>query len=482
MSSPGASAAASSLDLETYLASYAGYTRLRRLAFIASASPAHKADALRMAVADAKRGTNTAIFSELLTLAAGDGLVVADDTWVDQVDRKALQRLDKLELDLNTHKTSLVKEAIRMGHNDLGDFHYERGDFATALKCFVRTRDYCTTSKHIIAMCLNVIRASVQMGELDAPTRTHPHPAAHRAPPTVQATLITSPTTSPRPSRRRMRAPTPPSPPSSRSPRALRASNRKSARARCTPTARRRRAAAPLPTLRADTSWPRASSSRCLPRFSARPRSSARSPRRTTSRSTVGSARWPPLTAPSCALDSSSRQPSAPSSSSTQRRACREHTPRTCTPPPPQSAPSSHPPTTSPSPCPPDRSPRVPRPPHLPPSPSPVQVREAATDFFHSRYGSCLSQLEKLKPDLMLDLHLHDHVATLYADIRSKALVQYFSAFVTVDMARMAEVLLRPATRPQTPSLRPDPDPPPLFRSARPSRAHSTTSRPSWSS
>ena len=47
--------------------------------------------------------------------------------------------------------------------------------------------------------------------------------------------------------------------------------------------------------------------------------------------------------------------------------------------------------------------------------------------------------LEKLKPDLLLDLHLHDHVAQLYADVRSRALVQYFSPFVTVDMRLMAE-------------------------------------------
>lgn len=51
-----------------------------------------------------------------------------------------------------------------MGHNDLGDFHYERGDLNAALKCYVRTRDYCTTSKHIISMCLNVIKVSIEMG------------------------------------------------------------------------------------------------------------------------------------------------------------------------------------------------------------------------------------------------------------------------------------------------------------------------------
>lgn len=51
-----------------------------------------------------------------------------------------------------------------MGHNELGDFHYNRGDLNSALKCYVRTRDYCTTSKHIIQMCLNVIKVSIEMG------------------------------------------------------------------------------------------------------------------------------------------------------------------------------------------------------------------------------------------------------------------------------------------------------------------------------
>merc|ERR1712137_1438581 len=66
------------------------------------------------------------------------------------------------------------------------------------------------------------------------------------------------------------------------------------------------------------------------------------------------------------------------------------------------------------------------------------EVRELVHDFYASRYASCLAYLEKLKPDLMLDIHLHAHVGTLYEDIRSKALIQYFSPFVTVDMSRMA--------------------------------------------
>lgn len=32
-----------------------------------------------------------------------------------------------------------------------------------AFKCYVRSRDYCTTSKHILSMCLSAIRAAVEM-------------------------------------------------------------------------------------------------------------------------------------------------------------------------------------------------------------------------------------------------------------------------------------------------------------------------------
>lgn len=51
-----------------------------------------------------------------------------------------------------------------MGHNDIGDYYYQRGDLNNALKSYTRTRDYCTTSKHITTMCLNVIKVSIELG------------------------------------------------------------------------------------------------------------------------------------------------------------------------------------------------------------------------------------------------------------------------------------------------------------------------------
>ncbi|ORY47677.1 PCI-domain-containing protein [Rhizoclosmatium globosum] len=48
-----------------------------------------------------------------------------------------------------------------MGHQDLGDHFYACGDLASALKCYSRTRDYCSTAKHVLDMCFNVIKVSV---------------------------------------------------------------------------------------------------------------------------------------------------------------------------------------------------------------------------------------------------------------------------------------------------------------------------------
>jgi len=60
------------------------------------------------------------------------------------------------------------------------------------------------------------------------------------------------------------------------------------------------------------------------------------------------------------------------------------------------------------------------------------------SDFYNSKYASCLAYLDVLKNDLQLDLHLHDHIGSLYERIRSKALVQYFSPYTSVDLKKMA--------------------------------------------
>jgi len=66
------------------------------------------------------------------------------------------------------------------------------------------------------------------------------------------------------------------------------------------------------------------------------------------------------------------------------------------------------------------------------------EVRELINDFYSSHYASCLNYLAKLKSTVLLDMHLHPHVEHLYQRIRSKALIQYFSPFSSIDLNTMA--------------------------------------------
>ena len=68
-----------------------------------------------------------------------------------------------------------------------------------------------------------------------------------------------------------------------------------------------------------------------------------------------------------------------------------------------------------------------------------TEVRACVEDFYNSRYSSLFDGLERLRPQLALDLHLHDHVDELYESIREKALVQYCLPFSAVDLRRMAD-------------------------------------------
>ncbi|KAK9143501.1 hypothetical protein Syun_012901 [Stephania yunnanensis] len=182
------------MDVEAYASSYTGRTKIARLIFIAEkcGNTTMELEALRMAYDEIKKGENTLLFRDVVEkiggrLGAAYGM---DHAWVDGVDRRAEARKEKLENELNAYRgtlgvmatndvdsellvhetlasvqTNLIKESIRMGYNDFGDFYYAHGALGDAFKNYARTRDYCTTSKHIIQMCLNVILVSIEMGQ-----------------------------------------------------------------------------------------------------------------------------------------------------------------------------------------------------------------------------------------------------------------------------------------------------------------------------
>lgn len=155
-------------DLESYINNYTSHTKVERLLFIAdkAAGKPLALEALKLAADELKKSDNTGAYQEVCS-RIGDRLGSAyqlDRSFVEAVDRRAAVLQERLESELHGFKTNLIKESIRMGHNELGDFFYRRGDLQNAYKCYVRTRDYCTTSKHLVGMCLNAIKVTIELG------------------------------------------------------------------------------------------------------------------------------------------------------------------------------------------------------------------------------------------------------------------------------------------------------------------------------
>lgn len=200
------------LDLEAYANSYEGLARCFRLMYIADHCPLLRVDALKMAIAHVMTTLNTTLYQQLhkklidlqpappvsgaASSAAnnslpdvtggvrnGNGPVAGqpqpgaqqqngapaadlptfDNKWVDSKSKSAALILEKLDNDLKTYKGNSIKESVRRGQDDLGNHYLLCGDLAMALKSYSRARDYCTSGKHVVSMCMNVIKVSIYL-------------------------------------------------------------------------------------------------------------------------------------------------------------------------------------------------------------------------------------------------------------------------------------------------------------------------------
>jgi COP9 signalosome complex subunit 1 len=66
------------------------------------------------------------------------------------------------------------------------------------------------------------------------------------------------------------------------------------------------------------------------------------------------------------------------------------------------------------------------------------QLRDIIFKFYESKYASCLKLLDEIKDNLLLDMYIAPHINTLYTQIRNRALIQYFSPYLSADMHKMA--------------------------------------------
>ncbi|KAI3909345.1 hypothetical protein MKW92_045743 [Papaver armeniacum] len=326
------------LDVEVYAGLYSGRTKVTRLMFIADrcGNQVMKLDALRMAYDEIKKGENTNLFKEVVEKIDGKlgseyGL---DQTWVDTVDRKAEVRKEKLESELNAYRTNLIKESTRMGYNDFGDFYYSHGHLGDAFKNYARTSDYCTTSKHMLQMCLNAILVSIEMGQfqLAASYASMAEETPEAKDPVVLAKL---------------------------------------------------RCVAGLAHL--ENKLYKLAAGEFL----------ETSPELRSTYTEVIAPQDVATYGGLCGLASFDKaELTKKMIDNPNFRNFLELIP---------------------------------------------EVREIINGFHSSRYASCLESLENIKAKLLLDIHLHDHVETLYTQIRHKALIQYTHPFVCVDLHMMAD-------------------------------------------
>jgi len=337
-------------ELESYISNYSGRTKALRLKFIAERCPTLQLDAFRMLLQEVKSGQNTILYREVQELI-GDKLGnVFDPQWVESTQAQNDKQVDKLEVDLCQHKLNSIKEKVRMGHNDLGNHFYAVGNLNEALKSFMRTRDYGTTTKHTLDMCLSIIRVAIEMGNFS-------HVTNNVAKAETQPDLSTD-----------------------------------------ISVVAKLRAAAGLAHLDGGKY------KQAAQKF-------------TQMKIEVGKENNQPVIknihpdelcyseviAPQdvavygglCALATFERPELA--SKVMEDSAMKQFL-------------------------------------ELVPD-----VREIISDFYHSRYSSCLALMEKIRGDLMLDMYMNAHVDKLYNMIRSKALIQYFTPFASVQMEMMAQ-------------------------------------------
>ncbi|GAA5952955.1 hypothetical protein JCM21900_001529 [Sporobolomyces salmonicolor] len=174
-------------DLEQLAGSWEGRSKINRLLFVAHSSPSLAGPALTLALAAIKEATLDVPLYEntfhmyrqhISAIESGDeqdptavawygsvkgNAVSLDRDWIDKAKREAQSGLDKLEVELKGYMTNLIKESIRMGHRDLARFQYRIGDLQGAVRSYTKSREFCTTSQHVLEMCLGVIEIALDM-------------------------------------------------------------------------------------------------------------------------------------------------------------------------------------------------------------------------------------------------------------------------------------------------------------------------------
>lgn len=154
------------LDIELYMQNYKGRTRWERLFHIGRSSTRLCVDALKAAVAEAKSGKDieryTQAVEHLRMACPTDQDAVLDRDWMERTEQANRAETARLDAELRGYKNNLIKESIRMGHEDIGK-HYETiGDLTRAFEAYTHMRPDVSTPRHIVDVGKHLASVSLQ--------------------------------------------------------------------------------------------------------------------------------------------------------------------------------------------------------------------------------------------------------------------------------------------------------------------------------
>ncbi|KAI0430477.1 26S proteasome subunit RPN7-domain-containing protein [Xylaria sp. FL1042] len=154
------------LDLDLYMANYKGRTRFDRYLLIGQCSVPLCIDALRAAIAEAKKGKDVQRYRDAwdcIRLAApNEPEAQFDDAWVNNTGKMNRNLTIQLEAELKGYKNNLVKESIRIGNRDLGEHLENIGNLNAAADAYVKMRPDASTGSHVIDAGKHLINIMLQ--------------------------------------------------------------------------------------------------------------------------------------------------------------------------------------------------------------------------------------------------------------------------------------------------------------------------------
>lgn len=106
-------------ELASYMSNYKGRTILARLYLIASCCPPLREEAAKLLLMEAKRGSDTMIYQDAVSLLnkinpPADGGTGLDMAWLEKKERQNAAETARLEGELKGYKNNLIKESIRV--------------------------------------------------------------------------------------------------------------------------------------------------------------------------------------------------------------------------------------------------------------------------------------------------------------------------------------------------------------------------------